>query len=306
MLCPNSIPHEASSDVSPTRNSTQSIDDVNTVQMTLPLIRVQQHAPRGNPVYGDVLLQLLHQVTSYVNAVTETSHYSLPTDYIRYPGFDNTDEKTATDINSYMVTQLPQVKVYQYDVIIGRGAEKRVVQRKVWNSCARVNATSHDIIYDATKLAWSLEDMNRVRAKVDLGIKDSKPPSPNDKSASRVHLTLTGTLDLEILQPSHIRMSQHNYDDTLSYKRGHRRELPMSEVTFQAYRKRVSSTTKLLKGSKLVRTQAYQEHQAKVLSLLPPETQINPLMSPERSRPLIPTLETATIIRIRPAKSLLK
>lgn len=104
------------------------------------------------------------------------------------------------NVNSYLVTQLPQVKIYQYDVIIGSGAEKRVVQRKVWNSRARINATNNDIIYDGNKLAWSLKDMNQVRIMVDLDVEEGKPPSPNGRNAFRAHITRTKTLDLSVLQ----------------------------------------------------------------------------------------------------------
>lgn len=104
------------------------------------------------------------------------------------------------NVNSYLVTQLPTVTIYQYDVIIGSGAEKRIVQRKAWQSQARIRATSNDIIYDGNRLAWSLTDMGSVRVMVDLDVEEGKPPSRDGKNAFRVHITPTKKLDLSALK----------------------------------------------------------------------------------------------------------
>lgn len=90
--------------------------------------------------------------------------------------------------------------IYQYDVIIGSGGEKRIVQRKAWHSKARQNATSNDIIYDGNKLAWSLRDLGQVRVMVDLDVEEGKGPSRDGRNAFRVHINPTKRLDLSALK----------------------------------------------------------------------------------------------------------
>lgn len=103
-------------------------------------------------------------------------------------------------LNSYEVTQLPQVTVHQYDVTIGSGSEKRVVQNKVWRSKTRIQATGDKVIYDGNKLAWSLEDLGTKKIMVDLDVEDGKGPSQDGKNAFRVHLIPTKKLDLGALK----------------------------------------------------------------------------------------------------------
>lgn len=105
------------------------------------------------------------------------------------------------NVNSYMVNALPNRTVYQYDVIIGGGAEKRIVQQKAWHSKARANATRNErIIYDGNKLAWSLKELGQIKVMVDLDVEEGKPPSRDGKNAFRVHISPTKKLDLGALQ----------------------------------------------------------------------------------------------------------
>lgn len=105
------------------------------------------------------------------------------------------------NVNSYVVNALPNRTVYQYDVIIGGGAEKRIVQQKAWHSKARANATRNErIIYDGNKLAWSLKELGQIKVMVDLDVEEGKPPSRDGKNAFRVHISPTKKLDLGALQ----------------------------------------------------------------------------------------------------------
>lgn len=141
-----------------------------------------------------------HHSSPLLEHIADSRQYSLPTEFTKRPGFNQTGKQITMNVNSYLVTQLPQITIYQYDVIIGSGAEKRVVQRKAWNSKARVNATSNDVIYDGNKLAWSLRDMGQVKVMVDLDVEEGLAPSRNGKNAFRVHITPTKKLDLSALK----------------------------------------------------------------------------------------------------------
>lgn len=99
-------------------------------------------------------------------------------------------------MNSYRVLNAPNKTVYQYDVIIGTGAEKRVVQQKVWASKKRKAATGQDIIWDGNKLAWSLKDYKEVRQIVDLDEEEKGKPSQDGRNAFRLHIVRTKQVNL--------------------------------------------------------------------------------------------------------------
>lgn len=101
-------------------------------------------------------------------------------------------------MNAYYVTKTPDIKIYQYDVVIGSGAEKRVVQTKVWNSQARKRIIGEDCIYDGNKLAWSLKDYGQQKLTVNLDVEEGRP-SNNDKNTFRLHLQRTKILNLAVL-----------------------------------------------------------------------------------------------------------
>src|SRR4051812_1174846 len=84
---------------------------------------------------------------------TDNLQYSLPTEYTKRPGFNTTGKAVQVNVNAYKVIKYPTAKIYQYDVVIGSGAEKRIVQRKVWESNARKQATGAAMIYDGNRLA---------------------------------------------------------------------------------------------------------------------------------------------------------
>ncbi|EXJ86436.1 hypothetical protein A1O3_03387 [Capronia epimyces CBS 606.96] len=126
--------------------------------------------------------------------------YQLPTQFKKRPGFNNSGSAAQVAVNAYAVTQYPTVKVYQYDVIIGTGAEKRVVQRKVWDSKVRKEATGPAMIYDGNRLAWSLRDHGgELRMMVDLD-KEEGRPSRGDKNSFRLHIKKTREMDMSIVQ----------------------------------------------------------------------------------------------------------
>lgn len=103
-------------------------------------------------------------------------------------------------MNSYAVDQIPSVPVYQYDVQIGSGAEKRVVISKAWASKARQNATGEFFIFDGNKLGWSGQNIEQeISLMVDLDAEAGRPPgrTPN---TFRIAIRKSKTLDLSVIR----------------------------------------------------------------------------------------------------------
>ncbi|KPI41777.1 Protein argonaute [Cyphellophora attinorum] len=123
--------------------------------------------------------------------------------FTRRPGLNTTGKAIKLDVNAYAVTQYPSIKIQQYDVTIGDGAEKKAVMNLVWNSSTRANATGPEIIWDGNKLAWSLKKMNEIRLHVNLDQEQGRRVDPNSERASkntfRLRIQPTKVLNLNML-----------------------------------------------------------------------------------------------------------
>ncbi|KAL2842342.1 Piwi domain-containing protein [Aspergillus pseudoustus] len=101
--------------------------------------------------------------------------YSVPVETVPRPGFNQTGKEIEVQMNAYPITSFPNKTVYQYDVHIGNGVEKSVINKKVWNSKAR-KETLKSIIYDGQKLAWSMIDYSKgINIVVDLDAEQNRP-----------------------------------------------------------------------------------------------------------------------------------
>ncbi|KEF61906.1 uncharacterized protein A1O9_03478 [Exophiala aquamarina CBS 119918] len=130
---------------------------------------------------------------------TDNLQYTLPTEFTKRPGFNTTGKAVQVNVNAYKVNSFPSVKIYQYDVVIGSGAEKRMVQRKVWNSSARKDKTGAAMIYDGNRLAWSSKDHGELRLMIDLDQEEGRP-SRGDNNSFRLHIKKTREVDISIIQ----------------------------------------------------------------------------------------------------------
>jgi eukaryotic translation initiation factor 2C len=130
--------------------------------------------------------------------ITDNCQYALPTDFKRRPGFNTSGKAVQLGLNSWPVSQFPTKAIYQYDIIIGNGAEKRAVIRKVWESKARIEKTGHSLIFDGNKLAWSSQDLPEIRIMVDLDAEDGRAPgrTPN---VFRLSIQRTKQLDISVI-----------------------------------------------------------------------------------------------------------
>ena len=129
---------------------------------------------------------------------TDDQQYSSGTQFKQRPGFNATGKAIQLALNAVPVTQFPNVNIFQYDVVIGNGSEKRPVIRKAWESETRKKATGPGIIFDGNKLAWSIKDLSEVRLMVDLDAEEGKPSS-GDRNTFRVRIARTKKLDVSII-----------------------------------------------------------------------------------------------------------
>ncbi|PGH18113.1 hypothetical protein AJ79_00741 [Helicocarpus griseus UAMH5409] len=120
-------------------------------------------------------------------------------DLAKRPGYNTTGKEISIAVNSYPILQFPTKKVYQYDVHIGNGAEKRVVVQKVWNSKTRRAKVGANFIFDGNKLAWSLVPLNKeVNVVVDLDAEQGR--SGRTSNTFRLVVRPTKQVNLAIVE----------------------------------------------------------------------------------------------------------
>lgn len=105
------------------------------------------------------------------------------------------------ELNTFAV-KVPTIKVYQYQVLIGSGAEKRGLIKKAWLSEAVQSQLpkARSWIFDGNTLAWSTDDMAEKRVQVDLDAEQGRKPRKDGKTNShRVIVKKTGHVDFASL-----------------------------------------------------------------------------------------------------------
>lgn len=134
--------------------------------------------------------------------------YSLPTEFKTRPGYNTSGREVKMLLNSYSVDQFPLGAVYQYDVQIGNGAEKRAVIFKAWACQARKNATGEFFIFDGNKLGWSGQNIERdISMMVDLDAEEGRPPG-RSSNTFRITIRKSKTLDLSMIRAYFSRQIQ--------------------------------------------------------------------------------------------------
>ncbi|KAK5126303.1 hypothetical protein LTR85_010539 [Meristemomyces frigidus] len=127
--------------------------------------------------------------------------YDLPTALPSRPKPSTLGQACKIGLNTYNVEVMPSAPVYQFDVMIGNGVEKRGLVKKVWESKTLRNALGKGFIFDGNKLAWSLTNINReVKSIVDLDAENGRQGKPgDDKNKVRVHIRQTNRVRLDVL-----------------------------------------------------------------------------------------------------------
>ncbi|KAI5361410.1 Putative PAZ domain, Piwi domain, ribonuclease H-like superfamily, argonaute, linker 1 [Septoria linicola] len=110
-------------------------------------------------------------------------------------------QPTKVGLNTYHVESFPNIAVYQYDVMIGNGIEKRGLIDKVWNSKAVKAEMGNFTVFDGNKLAWSGKPINReIRLDVDLDAEQGRVPKvKNEKNIVRVMIRQTNKVGFQTL-----------------------------------------------------------------------------------------------------------
>ncbi|BCR96143.1 putative eukaryotic translation initiation factor eIF-2C4 [Aspergillus luchuensis] len=132
----------------------------------------------------------------------EFQKYSVPVETVPRPGFNTTGKEVELSLNAYPITKFPSRTVYQYDVHIGTGLEKFIVNKKVWNSRAR-RAALKSIVYDGSKLAWSMNlYKTEFNEEINLDVEEGRPVRKGiekDKNTFRLLVRHTRTVNLAVL-----------------------------------------------------------------------------------------------------------
>ncbi|KAL1857831.1 Protein argonaute [Paecilomyces lecythidis] len=122
---------------------------------------------------------------------------AVPLDICQRPGMNATGKEIEVMLNAYPISKFPSKTVYQYDVHIGNGAEKRAVIQKVWNSNARKSAL-RQTVFDGNKLAWSIHNFeNGLNVVVDLDAEQGRRVT--GKNQFRLVVRRTKTVNLAVL-----------------------------------------------------------------------------------------------------------
>ncbi|KAM3422173.1 hypothetical protein BST61_g2542 [Cercospora zeina] len=123
-------------------------------------------------------------------------------------------QPTKIGLNTYHVESFPNIVVYQYEVMIGSGEEKRGAIDKVWNSKPVQAEVGPFTIFDGNRLAWSGKPLSReVRITVDLDVEQGRQPKvKTDKNTFRVIIRQTNKVGFQSLM-AHLQ-GQASFDNT--------------------------------------------------------------------------------------------
>ncbi|WPG97800.1 Hypothetical protein R9X50_00058100 [Acrodontium crateriforme] len=114
-------------------------------------------------------------------------------------------QATRIGLNTFPVTAFPTKPIYQCDVFIGNGVEKRGLILKVWESKAvrdALGSNGRGFVFDGSKLAWSTNPIQReIRVLVDLDAEEGRNVRPGGKeNKHRVAIRQTNVVRFDSLQ----------------------------------------------------------------------------------------------------------
>ncbi|TKA22357.1 hypothetical protein B0A50_08176 [Salinomyces thailandicus] len=107
-----------------------------------------------------------------------------------------------TSLNSFQVEALPTEPIYQFEVLIGSGVEKRGLVRRMWESNAVRTAVGRNVVYDGDRLAWSKEPIKgAVNMMVDLDSEYDRKVKPGNerKNIHRILIRQTNRVRMDVL-----------------------------------------------------------------------------------------------------------
>ncbi|KAH8819457.1 eukaryotic translation initiation factor-like protein 2C 2 [Xylogone sp. PMI_703] len=122
---------------------------------------------------------------------------NFPSDLPLRPATNTVGKPVQLRVNQYKVTAWPEKDIYQYDILIGNGAEKKGKIMAVWNSKtvqARLKSVSAYWLWDGNKIAWcdkpGPKGKNEIRILVNL---DEEKGRPSRNPPDTVYMTIKQT-----------------------------------------------------------------------------------------------------------------
>ncbi|GME33790.1 Eukaryotic translation initiation factor 2 [Neofusicoccum parvum] len=142
---------------------------------------------------------------------------AMPDSVPRRPKKLNTQgREISVKLNTFPVTQMPTSNIYQYDVIVGSGTEKRGLVMAIWESKTLKSKLGKGWLFDGNKIAWSLNKIANFTIEVDLDVERGRDPRPDRRGRNkhRVHLRCTKKLRFDLL--SGYLGGQADYDNEVT------------------------------------------------------------------------------------------
>ncbi|KAI9745992.1 MAG: hypothetical protein M1818_000673 [Claussenomyces sp. TS43310] len=143
----------------------------------------------------------------YYDRNTDTVKNEIPNNLPLRPKDMNTTGKAVTvRVNQFKVVKWPQKTVYQYDVLIGSGNEKRGLIKAVWHSQA-IQAALKQVgpmwLFDGQRIAWCSAKAPRgeLRIMVDLDKEKGKLPrkdSNGNNLDNRVRVAVKASAEINM------------------------------------------------------------------------------------------------------------
>ncbi|KAL6721013.1 Protein argonaute [Lecanora helva] len=115
----------------------------------------------------------------------------MPTELEKRNGrFGTKGKKAIIEVNSHEVKSWPTDTIYQYDIVIGSGVEKRGLINAIWKSEAVQEKIGQGFIFDGNKLGWSPRDFGQgLRLEVDLDKERGREKKDDRPNIHRIRIS---------------------------------------------------------------------------------------------------------------------
>ncbi|KAI6846917.1 Piwi-domain-containing protein [Hortaea werneckii] len=127
--------------------------------------------------------------------------YQLPNAMPPRPKPSTLGQAAKVGLNSFKVDLKGAKPVYQFDVLIGNGLEKRGLIKEVWECPSVRDALGKGWIFDGNKLAWSMNPIDRhIKLTLDMDKERGRTPKPGKTSEPlRVCVRQTNRVRMDVL-----------------------------------------------------------------------------------------------------------
>ncbi|EON65194.1 hypothetical protein W97_04431 [Coniosporium apollinis CBS 100218] len=127
-----------------------------------------------------------------------TRGFNLPQNLPPRPARPNQQGRAVKiGLNTFPVVQMPTKPVYQHDVNIGNGAEKRGLIKRVWNSKAVKSALGPGWIFDGNRIAWSQE---KKSLNIDVNLDEETGRGSRGRNVHKITIRFTNAVRFDSLQ----------------------------------------------------------------------------------------------------------